>query len=242
MRRWVMLIVGVVIGQWLAFAGVDSSASAYRAGMSGVGPAGLRGSRTAAEPCRGHAPRQSELSLPPGPRLHAARTRSLGVDAYRLALSLQPAEPLARPAHDELTRLVRVSGVDHGETIAALEPGPGVWITSVTISGDHQGRFLVDTGASVTLIGPEFAERAGIRPAGNAARLELHTPAGPTTAPTATVTSIAVGDTEIRDTQVVIPDPGSGVDGLLGNAFLNQYVVTVDAERSALRLRPAGRR
>jgi hypothetical protein len=56
------------------------------------------------------------------------------------------------------------------------------------------------------------------------------------------VTSIGVGDTEIRDPQVVIHDPGSGVDGILGNTFLNQYVVTVDAERSALRLRPAGRR
>jgi hypothetical protein len=46
-----------------------------------------------------------------------------------------------------------------------------------------------------------------------------------------------VGDLEMRDAPVVIHDPGSGFDGILGNTFLGRYRVTVDADRRQLQLR-----
>jgi predicted aspartyl protease len=118
-----------------------------------------------------------------------------------------------------------------------LEKGRGVWIAPVIVNQRHYARFLVDTGASVTLVGPALAERAGIRPDWRHAPLELHTPAGLTMGPSATA-SIRLGEGELRDAPVVIHDPGPGVDGILGNTVLGQYTITVDAEHSLLRLRP----
>jgi len=42
---------------------------------------------------------------------------------------------------------------------------------------------------------------------------------------------------EMRDAPVVLHDPGSGLDGILGNTFLSRYRVTVDADRRVLVLR-----
>ena len=38
----------------------------------------------------------------------------------------------------------------------------GVWIASVTVNEAHTGRFLVDTGSSVTVLSPALAATAGI--------------------------------------------------------------------------------
>jgi hypothetical protein len=59
------------------------------------------------------------------------------------------------------------------------------------------------------------------------------TPAGPS----ATAASLRVGDQEMRDAPVILHEPGSGLDGILGNTFLSRYRVTVDADRRLLVLR-----
>jgi predicted aspartyl protease len=60
---------------------------------------------------------------------------------------------------------------------------------------------------------------------------------GKTAGPSATAASLRVGDQEMRDAPVVLHDPGSGLDGILGNTFLSRYRVTVDADRRLLVLR-----
>ena len=82
-----------------------------------------------------------------------------------------------------------------------LESGLGVWIVPALVNG-HRGRFLLDTGSSVIVVGPTL-----------------------------------VGDAVLREVPVVLHDPGPGVDEILGNTLLSQYLVTVDADRRQLGLR-----
>ena len=67
--------------------------------------------------------------------------------------------------------------------------------------------------------------------------MELQPLGGRTTGPAAGVASLRVGDLESRDAVVVVHDPGSAFDGILGNTFLGRYRVTLDADRRQLQLR-----
>src|SRR2546427_9648960 len=149
------------------------------------------------------------VSLQPGnAELHYLRGRApatLGLrasaaDAFQVTLLLEPQSTIAREAMDGLAGLQSTSAGD-GEVLVPLESGLGVWIVPALVNG-HRGRFLLDTGSSVIVVGPTL-----------------------------------VGDAVLREVPVVLHDPGPGVDEILGNTFLSQYLVTVDADRWQLGLR-----
>jgi len=48
---------------------------------------------------------------------------------------------------------------------------------------------------------------------------------------------VTVGGFEATAVKAVIFNPGSGLDGILGNTFLDRYQVTVDSARGRLVLR-----
>jgi len=138
------------------------------------------------------------VSLQPGnAELHYLRGRApatLGLrasaaDAFQVTLLLEPQSTIAREAMDGLAGLQPTSAGD-GEVLVPLESGLGVWIVPALVNG-HRGRFLLDTGSSVIVVGPTL-----------------------------------VGDAVLREVPVVLHDPGPGVDEILGNTFLSQYLVT----------------
>src|SRR5947199_2253551 len=138
------------------------------------------------------------VSLQPGnAELHYLRGRApatLGLrasaaDAFQVTLLLEPQSTIAREAMDGLAGLQSTSAGD-GEVLVPLESGLGVWIVPALVNG-HRGRFLLDTGSSVIVVGPTL-----------------------------------VGDAVLREVPVVLHDPGPGVDEILGNTFLSQYLVT----------------
>ena len=72
----------------------------------------------------------------------------------------------------------------------------------------------------------------------SAPRIELQTVAGRSSGPAVQVRSLRVGGVELGDVTVVLHDPGAGFDGILGNAFLSRYRLTLDPDRHLLVLRP----
>jgi aspartyl protease family protein len=122
-----------------------------------------------------------------------------------------------------------------------VEAVRGIWIVPVRVNGAHPGRFMVDTGASVTIVSPALARAAGVAPGSAADAVELHTLGGRTVGTAVTLASIRVGDAEVRNAAAVVHDPGAGVDGILGNSFLGRYRVTLDADQRLLRLRSYAR-
>ncbi len=236
MQRWLNVAAGVLIGQWLAFSGVPSPAAVHDLGMSAF----ERHDYAEALRLWSHA-----VSLQPdNASFHYLRAEALAhlgqrqsaADAYRLALLLDPAPPLGRLAQQGLAELHgrERTGPDTESTVV-LEPDRGVWVVAVTVNGSQRARFLLDTGASVTLISAALAKGAGIQPGSDP--FELATLGGPTAGQPAVAGSIRVGSAEVRDVHVVIHDPGPGLDGILGNTFLGRYNVSIDADRRQLRLR-----
>jgi aspartyl protease family protein len=111
-------------------------------------------------------------------------------------------------------------------------------VAIVTINGTHEGRFLVDTGSSVTIVSPGAARMLGLPVVQDGDAIELQTLAGKTAGRRATLRSLGMGDVELRDIPVVVHDAGPGLDGILGNSVLGRYRVTLDADRRLLHLRP----
>src|SRR6266705_1945341 len=120
---------------------------------------------------------------------HHDYAEALRLWSQAVSLPLEPQSTIAREAMDGLAGLQPTSAGD-GEVLVPLESGLGVWIVPALVNG-HRGRFLLDTGSSVIVVGPTL-----------------------------------VGDAVLREVPVVLHDPGPGVDEILGNTFLSQYLVT----------------
>jgi len=235
-RRAVGFVVGVLVGQWLAFAALSSPADFHTLGMR----AWERRDYSEAVRVWSHA----GALRPDDPLFHYLRGTALArlgffrsaADAYRLSLLLSPPPAIARLAGQELARLHDgAPGGDRVQSAVPVELGNGVWTAQVVLNGSHRARFLLDTGSSVTIVSPALADALGLRPAA-AEGIALQTLAGQTTGRTVRLASLRVGDMELRDAPVVLHDPGTGLDGILGGAFLTRYRLTLDPDRRLLHL------
>ena len=242
MKRVLTFVLGVLIGQWLVFGAVASPADYH-----------IRAQRAMQAHDYLEAMQlwsQAAALQPAEPSFHYYRGLALlrlglklsALDAFQVALLLEPSPSLARLVLQEMARLQQPGAVVTAhETTVPLEHGLGVWIARVVLNGSRTGRFLVDTGSSVTVLSPTLAADLGIAGGPDGTPVELQTLGGRTAGAPAIVGSLRVGSLELRDAPVVLHDPGPGLDGILGNTFLSRYQVTVDADRRQLHLRPLAR-
>ena len=237
MRRCLALFVGILIGQWLAFAGVESPASIYKLARQ----AGARGEWAEAARQWSRAvtlqPDSAYFNYMRAAALARLGHRQAAGEGLELALMLQPGEPLADQIRSELATLSFVARAEQArESVVPLQNNRGVWMVHALVNG-RRGRFLLDTGSSVIVVAPRFADDAGIKARKNET-LELDTLGGRTRAPWASASSIRVGEAELRNADVVLHHPGDEIDGILGNSFLARWDVSLDPDRRLLKLRP----
>jgi clan AA aspartic protease (TIGR02281 family) len=236
MRRALGFVLGVLVGQWLAFTGLAAPSDFHALGMRAWERQDF------VEAVRVWS--QAVAAHPDSPHFHYLRGTALSrlgfvhsaADAYRLSLALAPPPTLKRLASQELSRLRerRDERRDPGSAVP-VELGNGVWTVSVEINGVYRGRFLVDTGSSVTILSPAVADLLGLQ-AADVEGIALQTLAGSTTGRNVSVRSLRVGDMEVHDAAAVVHDPGSGLDGILGGSFLNRYRLMLDPDRKLLHL------
>lgn len=120
----------------------------------------------------------------------------------------------------------------------ALRVQAGVIFVEALVNGEGPFTFILDTGASETVLTPPVAKRLGIGTVPVAAAQRK-----------GSVRTLAVGRSVRRDLEVYVFDPpqavplrlNHGLDyhGLLGYSFLRHYVVTVDYRNERLTLAPA---
>jgi aspartyl protease family protein len=229
------LALGLLIGQWLAFSGIDSPADVYRLARD----AGARADW-------GEAARQWSYAVsrhPDNPYFNYMRAASLArlghrnaaADALQMTLLLEPEEQLVHQIRKDLAGLA-APGSLAPESVVSVEGSRGVWIVPVTVNGRHRGRFLYDTGSSVVVLSPAFAAAVGAKQRENDT-LELETLGGRTSGVWANVNSLRVGDVEARNADVIVHAPGGDLDGILGNSFLNRWDVSFDPDRRLLRFK-----
>lgn len=99
-------------------------------------------------------------------------------------------------------------------------------------------RLLIDTGASMTILTPDVLEQRGIRYRDTGRTADFNTANGTVRAPVYTLDALSVGDWQVKQLEIGVLDLAglSGVDGLLGMNFLNQFQFFIDQDETLLRL------
>lgn len=131
--------------------------------------------------------------------------------------------------------------LDESEVVTVpIEHLGNILVVSATLNESRQARFIVDTGASQTIISQIIAFDLGLYSTAHPTQVMLHTAGGTVQADSVVLDSLRIAGAEVRNSQVLIhdlPDLPLAVDGLLGLSFLGAYQVTLDAARGELRLR-----
>ena len=117
----------------------------------------------------------------------------------------------------------------HGQVVVIL----------ATLNNKRSAKFVVDTGASYTLISSALARELSIDLGSNAKTLPFQTANGLINAPVTSLDSIAVGGMEILDLPAAVHDavPDPQVAGLLGLNFLSNFRMDIDTSKGILHRR-----
>jgi predicted aspartyl protease len=146
-------------------------------------------------------------------------------------------EPLSAPA-------VAIAAPDDDTTLLAVPTRIdriGRIVVPVMINGQGPFRFIVDTGASHSVVSPALAAKLGLTPTPEAAIL-VNGITGTAQVPGVTIAKLQAGDLAIEDTNfpVVWAPLMAGADGILGAAGLSAQRLLVDFDHNKVVLSRAG--
>ena len=113
-----------------------------------------------------------------------------------------------------------------------------LWMAEVTLNDKLRQYFIVDTGASFTLISVQAAKDLGVTIDENTPFIPVATVSGSVLTPLATLRSIRVGEAEAENVEAIVYTMPSGLPGLLGNSFLNKFRVAIDTVNGRMTLLP----
>ncbi len=124
-------------------------------------------------------------------------------------------------------------------TVPVQMTGSAIFVP-VLLNGSLRTYMLLDTGATFTVVTPRIAKKIGLRLDPYTSRVPLMTANGYITAPLARLTSLKVGNAEVRGLVVAVHkfSPASHIGGLLGLNFLNQFDTSINSGSQLLTLVP----
>jgi clan AA aspartic protease (TIGR02281 family) len=119
-----------------------------------------------------------------------------------------------------------------------MEKHGQVVIIEATLNNKKSAKFVVDTGASYTMISRAIARDLDIEINANHRTMPFHTANGMIQAPILNLDSIIVGGMEIKNLTAAIHDimPDAQVAGLLGLNFLSNFRLDIDTQKGMLHL------
>lgn len=136
-------------------------------------------------------------------------------------------------------RELRRAREEEGATRVPLEVrGGGLYLAVRVNGGDQPLRFLLDTGASHTVLAGHVASALGVRALPGAEPVQVNTANGRVLALPTILASVSVADLRVADVQALILGDLRGADGLLGLSFLRHFHVQLRPETGYLTLRP----
>ncbi len=119
-----------------------------------------------------------------------------------------------------------------------MEKHGSVALVQATLNNLRALKFVVDTGASYTLISNAVASDLGIDLGANPRTMPFQTANGLINAPITNIESISIGGLEIRNLAIAIHDavPDPQIAGLLGLNFLTNFKMDIDTQKGFLHL------
>jgi clan AA aspartic protease (TIGR02281 family) len=110
-----------------------------------------------------------------------------------------------------------------------------LWITEVILNGRTKQYFIVDTGASFTLISRQIANELGIPINETTPFIHVSSVTDVMLTPLVTLRSVRVGKAEVENVDALVYTMPS-YHGLLGNSFLNKFKVVIDSLNAKMTL------
>jgi clan AA aspartic protease (TIGR02281 family) len=111
-----------------------------------------------------------------------------------------------------------------------------LWMAEVVLNGRVRQNFVVDTGASFTLISKQAATALGLTIDENTPFIPVASVSSVILTPLMTLKSVKVGKAEVENVDVLIYSMSSDQEGLLGNSFLNKFKVVLDSVQGKMTL------
>ena len=111
-----------------------------------------------------------------------------------------------------------------------------LWFSEVFLNNRVRSYFIVDTGASFTLINMQMAKELGLNINETTPFIPIYTASQLIFTPLVTLKSIRVGEAEVENVDVLIHNLPSNAAGLLGNSFLNKFRVVLDSAQGKMTL------
>jgi len=113
-----------------------------------------------------------------------------------------------------------------------------LWLAEVTLNDRLRQHYILDTGASFTLVSAQAAKDLGITIDENTPLIPGATVSGTILTPLVTLKSVRVGRAEAENVEAIVHTMPSGLQGLLGNSFLNKFRVVLDTVNAKMTLFP----
>ncbi|MBS3906423.1 MAG: retroviral-like aspartic protease family protein [Syntrophaceae bacterium] len=112
-----------------------------------------------------------------------------------------------------------------------------LWLTEVVLNGRAKQYFIVDTGASFTLISRQIANELDIPINETTPFIRVASVSDVMLTPLVTLRSIQVGKAEVENVDTLVYTMPT-YQGLLGNSFLNKFKVVIDSLNGKMTLFP----
>jgi hypothetical protein len=123
------------------------------------------------------------------------------------------------------------------------------FLVPVVLNGTQLATFLLDTGASATVITPDLARRLGAEAASGATKARARIASGQEVdVPVVRITSITIGSATVDNLNVAVYElpvmdpsakPPVTVDGFLGVDVIARFTMTLDPRAGTLTFEPA---
>lgn len=125
-----------------------------------------------------------------------------------------------------------------GKASVPIEKHGQVVVVEATLNKKTSAKFVVDTGASYTMISSAIAKELDIDISRNQTTVPFQTANGVIQAPLTSLESINVGGMEVRNLTAAVHDalPDPKVAGLLGLNFLSNFRIDIDTQKGLLHL------
>ena len=144
-------------------------------------------------------------------------------------------QPKGKPTSTPSPKASEKASEAEGISIDLVRKGE-LSLAEVILEGRIRQHFIVDTGASFTVINRATAKELGITIDENTPFIPIFTASSLIFTPLVTLRSIQVGNAEVKNVDVLIHDMPSDSAGLLGNSFLNKFKVMIDSVNGKMTL------
>lgn len=160
------------------------------------------------------------------------------------ALAVQSKNPLiAGLARESLAKLQTGSNSHTSRQIVIqlLEQPDASLVVPTMINDNIMGTFLLDTGASYTVITPQMARKLAVEITPDTPKTSIMTANGTVDAPLVTLKNVSIGQIRIPEVRAIVQELGNGDDpllsGLLGMNVFKDMEITIKEDQLILTVR-----